>query len=409
MMQLLRTHARIALFNLLLVAFAGLLLRYKISFSLPWLNQKFLLHGHSHFAFAGWISHALMVLFLHLLLKGATLHLARHYRWILNANLLTAYGMLISFPLQGYGLPSIVFSTANILVLYFFTYFIWKDCRSLPVNNSSRYWIKAALLFNVVSSLGAFSLALMMATKTAHPHFYLAAVYFFLHFQYNGWFFFGCMAIVFAVFLPFVAYQRQQTIFWLFFSACVPAYLLSALWLPMPVWLYVLVIVAAVAQLAGWLLTLQTAREHWSLYNRLINPYIRYILLMVSVALSIKLLLQLGSTIPSLSTLAFGFRPIVIGYLHLVLLAVTSMFLLAAMRKARLLQLNQLTVTGTCIFVLGILLNELLLMLQGVAGLAGWAIPMINTGLLLAAVVLFSGILILNAGQRNASMINRVK
>ena len=58
-------------------------------------------------------------------------------------------------------------------------------------------------------------------------------------------------------------------------------------------------------------------------------PFVlRYILLFVGFALSIKFLLQLGSTIPAISQLAFGFRPIVIAYLHLVLLAIITLFLL---------------------------------------------------------------------------------
>ena len=46
---------RISLFNLMLVAFLGMILRYKILFSLPFLDQKHLLHAHSHFAFSGWV------------------------------------------------------------------------------------------------------------------------------------------------------------------------------------------------------------------------------------------------------------------------------------------------------------------------------------------------------------------
>ena len=42
---------RIAVFNLLL-AF-GVLLRYKIAYSLPFMQQKHMLHAHSHFAFTG--------------------------------------------------------------------------------------------------------------------------------------------------------------------------------------------------------------------------------------------------------------------------------------------------------------------------------------------------------------------
>ena len=53
---------RVAFFNLFLVACIGVILRYKIAFSLPFIDQKHLLHGHSHFAFSGWITHVLYVL-----------------------------------------------------------------------------------------------------------------------------------------------------------------------------------------------------------------------------------------------------------------------------------------------------------------------------------------------------------
>ena len=63
---------KFSLFNLLLVAILGLLMRYKIGFEFPFLDQKNLQHSHSHFAFAGWISHTLMVLMLVFLTQKAT-------------------------------------------------------------------------------------------------------------------------------------------------------------------------------------------------------------------------------------------------------------------------------------------------------------------------------------------------
>ena len=38
----------------------------------------------------------------------------RKYKWIFIANLLSAYGMLLSFPWQGYNSVSIIFSTLSI-------------------------------------------------------------------------------------------------------------------------------------------------------------------------------------------------------------------------------------------------------------------------------------------------------
>ena len=52
----------VAFFNLLLVAALGCILRYKILYSLPFVDQKFFLHAHSHFAFSGWVTQALMAL-----------------------------------------------------------------------------------------------------------------------------------------------------------------------------------------------------------------------------------------------------------------------------------------------------------------------------------------------------------
>ena len=53
---------KIGIFNLTIVAMIGTLMRYKIGFDFPYLDQKYLLHGHSHFAFAGWVTHILFTL-----------------------------------------------------------------------------------------------------------------------------------------------------------------------------------------------------------------------------------------------------------------------------------------------------------------------------------------------------------
>ena len=191
----LQRFTKIALLNLLIVSFIGVILRCKIAFSLPFIDQKHLLHGHSHFAFAGWVTHALMVLLVAYLAAQKGWFIYKRYRWVIIANLIAAYGMLISFPLQGYGLFSIFFSNISIAVSYVFAVMFWKDLNTLSIKTVGHWWIKAALAFNVLSSLGAFSLAFMMVTKNVHQNWYLASVYFFLHFQYNGWFLFACLGL----------------------------------------------------------------------------------------------------------------------------------------------------------------------------------------------------------------------
>jgi hypothetical protein len=119
------------------------------------------------------------------------------------------------------------------------------------------------------------------------------------------------------------------------------------------------------------------------------------------VALTIKLLLQVGSTHPALSQLAFGFRPIVIGYLHLVLLGVITIFILGYSISKNLLQVGNHFLTGVWLFVAGIIFNEILLMVQGVSGMSYTVLPRINELLLGAAIMMFFGILVFNWNIRN--------
>src|SRR5688500_4235826 len=99
------------------------------------------------------------------------------------------------------------------------------------------------------------------------------------------------------------------------------------------------------------------------------SKYGKVLLLLSAIAFTIKLLLQSGSVHPELSQLSYGFRPIIIGYLHLVLLAVTSIFIIGYIVSFKLVPVTKMLIAGTSIFVVGVIINELLLMVQGVAGL----------------------------------------
>ncbi len=396
-----RHWCRISLFNLLVLSLIGVTLRYKIAYYFPYIDQKHLLHGHSHFAFAGWVSMALMVLMVHYLEKKGQAGSFKKYKSLLWANLLTAVGMLIAFPIEGYGIYSIIFSTASIFVSYVFAIVYWRDLNRLPVRSVSHQWFKASLVFSIFSSLGAFALAVMMINRINHQDWYLASEYFYLHFQYNGWFFFACMGLAADKQEMFGAAPHKLTLVYrLFVWSAIPAYLLSTLWMNLPLWLYLVTITAVILQLAGWFAMFQIIRKQvLPKRQRIIKPA-RIILTLSFLALTIKFLLQSGSVIPSLSTLAFGFRPIVIGYLHLVLLGFTTLFLLGSMLEDQLIPESRTMAIGLAILAFGIILNEAFLMLQGITGLYYQAIPDINEWLLMLSIMIFSGLLIINIASR---------
>ncbi len=398
---------KFSLINLLIVALIGLLMRYKIGFEFPFFDQKHLQHSHSHFAFSGWITHTLMVLMIVFLEKKKVLLQAqddnreknienrffKKYNSILSANLICAYGMLVFFIIQGYGLFSIIFSTFSIIVSCVFAYYFIKDLKLISDDDLSKNWFKTALFFNLISSFGTFALAYMMITKNILQNEYLASIYYYLHFQYNGWFFFACMGLLFS-FLELKSFENSffKSAFWLLFSSCIPAYFLSTLWWDLPIWIYFITVVAAFIQVYAWfrflIIIIKIKREFLCHFPF----FLRYILLFVAFALSIKFLLQLGSTIPVLSTLAFGFRPIVIAYLHLVLLAIISLFLLFYVYANHLIHSNRLIKIGVITFSIGVLLNEIILAIQGFASFSYTPIPYVNEMLFGAANVLVIGI-----------------
>ena len=384
---------KISLLNLCIVAALGVLMRYKIGFEFPYLDQKHLQHSHSHFAFAGWLSHTLMVLMVYFLQTKLADFKGNKYKGIIVFNLICSYGMLVSFIIEGYGLVSIILSTASIAVSYVFGYRFIKDLKLLDDDLLAKSWFKAAIFFNIISSLGTFYLAYMMASKNVVQDLYLASIYYYLHFQYNGWFFFACMGLAFG----FLNLRKSEHSFYeisfkLFAAACIPAYFLSTLWLDLPAWLYVIMVIAAIIQVFVWfkflailLKTRKNALENYS-------PLLRYLLLFVSFALSIKLILQLGSTIPVISHLAFEFRPIVIAYLHLVLLAIMTLFILFYIYANHLIFITKKIKFGILLFCFGVLLNEIILAVQGFAAFYYIIIPYVNIMLFIAAIILLSGI-----------------
>lgn len=372
-----RFWLRISLFNLLLVAILGVLMRYKILYPLPQLDQKHLQHAHSHFAFIGWVAQTLYVLMIEKITRnGITKNITRYGR-LLAINLFAAYGMLVTFAFQGYSTYSITFSTLSVLVAFVLAYTFHNDLRRLK-NAVFKTWFNAAILFNVISSLGTFALAFMMATRNINTNFHLGALYFYLHFQYNGFFSFACIGLLLSSLtnvLPLT--QNYRFPFLLFFYACFPAYLLSTLWVGLPVWLLFIVVIAAIAQLVAWFLLLKKVRlalvtspdflKHW-----------RPVFYLVGMAFTAKLLLQVGSTIPALSQMAFGFRPIVIAYLHLILLAIVTVFLVTYIYSQDLLHYNRTIKFALLTFVTMVYANEVLLGVQGVAALDYITIPHIN-------------------------------
>jgi hypothetical protein len=407
---------KIALINFLIVSILGLAMRLKMVLPMPWINQKFLLHSHSHFAFTGWVTHALMVFILVLFSQQAGIRneegLGRTGNRLVLANIVTAYGMLGTFIWQGYGFYSITFSTLSILISYLFTFYVWQILKkpsftSMPTE--VKKWFRFAVLLLIFSSIGTFVLSYLMATNNVDPRKQLGAVYFYLHFQYNGWFLFSCFGLLHHwMHKNGLVLKSGNLLFSVFAIAVIPTYMLSVLWWKMPVWVYILVIFASLAQIIVYAIWFVELYKKVKIFKTFANSLVRFILIIVGTAFFIKLLLQVLSLHPELSQIAYGYRPIIIGYLHLVLLVVISLFIWAFGLANHFIIDNPLVRFGVYIMITGILLNEIILMVQGLAGIFRLNIPYTTQSLAGVSVVIFIGIFIGLYGQKRKYFSNKL-
>lgn len=395
-MTLTQLWAKRAFFNFTLLATVGVLLRYKILFPLPLVDQKHLLHAHSHFAFAGWVSLALFVGIIHLLKPNEQQQ--KQFNKILWAQQLSSFGMLCTFPFMGYAAPSIFFSTLSILVSFWFAIVVWKMISTNAQLSFEKKWLYTAMLCNIISAAGTFMLAYLMANKIINQDLYFGSVYFYLHFQYNGWFLFTIFALFFSQMKQWMQAQHKRLtnfFFYLLLVTLIPAWFLSMLWMRVPGWMSTSGAIAAVVQVFALLIFIRLLVLMRQQFRLVFHPPVHLLWLIAVVAFSLKIIMQGFSAIPALNQYAFGIRPIVIGFLHLVLLGFVSMFIIGYLLQNRLVYLpTKLAFSGLWLFVSAMFLNEFVLMSQGLAAIFSKPFPFSNELLLVAACCMFTGLLL---------------
>lgn len=384
---------KFSVFNFLIVALLGVTMRYKILYSMPFLDQKHLQEAHSHFAFYGWITNVIYVLILNYMHKiNAQIDLKK-YEKLIVVNLIASFTMLGAFLYGGYFWASIAGSTVALLCSFVFFFFFVRDAKK--IQDFSKLWFLAGLFFAVISSVGVFNLGYMMMSKTATQDLYLASEYYYLHFQYNGFFIFSCIG-----FLLFsmkqagsgISEKQNKLIFWLLFIGCVIGYGLSVLWMKMPVSIFAVIVVATIMQTIGAVLLFVFIKKNWTNLVLKWSPMHRFVLLYAGFAFAVKIALQLGSTIPALNQFAFGFRNVVIAYLHLVLLMCIATFLINQILATHYFTITNKLLMGFKLLLLGIFLNELILGLMGVFSIKYISIPFANEMLLGVSVLMFASI-----------------
>lgn len=385
-----------SLFNLVVVAAFGLLLRSKILFSMPFLNYKNTLHAHSHFAFGGWVTIAISSLMVYELLpeEKATWKV---FNRLLAGYMFSAWGMLVSFLIQGYGFYSILFSTLFIGCSYVFAYYFNKAASKSNIDATVLFLSRSALIYMVLSSIGPFVLAYMLATKTGNPLLFKDAVYTYLHLQYNGYF----ALAVFALFINRLRMQSnmQGLVSSKYFTrtlsySVVPSMFLCYLWHQPGIYVRLLAIMGAILLLLSLYFITRLIPQVKANLSTASQP-VRILLTLSLMSFVLKTFLQVFTVSPEIGAAVFTNRPVIIGFLHLVLLSFISLYLIGHYVQVSLLKQGLYTHGAIILFVISVLLNELTLMIQGLDIMLMQNSRIFSWILWLAALGLVSGSLLL--------------
>ncbi len=354
-----------SLFNFFLIALLGLVFRLFPVFSFNGFHYQNWLQVHSHAAFLGWIYTGLATLFWYAFVPDER-RLNKHFGILTILLQIPVFGMYFSFPTEGYGPWSIFFLSFHLILFIYLMTFIFRH--STVKKGTAFTLAKIAFWFMVLSAAGPISLGPISAMGLKHTHWYHAAIYFYLHFQYNGWFTIALLALLLAgMEKAGINSSTGEThwLAWIFILSTLLTYSLSLMgFYPEPV-NYIPGGIGVIMETAG---IYYIIRKYFRYKNTVDGDKTSLDILggLVITFLALKLLAQLFTAFPFIVEFAYTRRDLVVAYLHLSLLgfASTAVFLFYGwnewlnFRKA-------IGLTGLVIFLTGFVISELLLGLRG--------------------------------------------
>lgn len=358
----------IAFFYLVVVAIAGFLIRLDILVQLPIPNVRNIIHAHSHTALLGWVYSAIYIAIIAAYLPSG-LQSRRIYKIIFWLTQISVLGMLVTFTMKGYWMLSIAFSTIHILLFYWFLVHFLSDLKKgnieKQITGAPIYFLKAGLFFLFLSTLGPWALGIISAKGMAGTDIYFQAIYYYLHFQYNGFFVFVILALWFwTLSINNVPYPKKlvRKLFPAFCILTIVSYSLSLLGFEIPGWLKVIAFISGFLQLV--IISIVFGIMHFrrsQLFRGLTRP-MQLFFSLAAILLFLKFLLQWISAMPTIGVPVFVTKDIVIGYLHLVLLGFTTLSIWVWMSANGIFKVDSPTgVLGMILFIAGFAISEFIL------------------------------------------------
>ncbi|MBJ2125705.1 hypothetical protein [Flavobacterium sp. IB48] len=387
-------------FNFLIACVFGLLMRFMYLFPLDFLNYSFLLHAHSHVAMLGWVYMIVYVLVVHFFIPKEKSQRPIYNRlfWLTEFSVI---GMMIAFPIQGYALFSIVFSTMHILLSYVFCRLVWKDC--LRDKSPSQRLLSVSILFMVLSTLGVWCLGPAVSTLGKQSAFYQIAIQFFLHFQFNGWFILAILALFLKQFQNKIDEVKFKKFYFLMVVSTLLTVCFPVRWFIENDVLSYINVLGVLIQLGAFIYFYKMLQPQISHFKSTLDKTTKMVYGLALCSLFLKVGIQLLTLFPNLAEVSHQIRNFVIGFIHLTTLGIITGFLFGILLQNKMLSADSsILKIGVKCFISGYIFTEVLLFLQGWFFFFGeGAIPGYFQSILILSILLVLGLVLIMASLVN--------
>lgn len=300
-------------------------------------NIRHVTHSHSHIGLLGWIYTILSSLICQYFLRETD---RKPYFILFLCTQFCILGMLFSFPFGGYFLYSIIFSSLFIICTYCFSIFFLKRSKkynfirfsiskSVDVENDkplSLRFVHWGIYFLILSSIGIWLLPVAIVKAGKGSDWYNSALYFFLHFQYNGWF----LAVLFGLLVGEIEHKsllnskRLKGALYNFVIGTIGSVTLS--W----VGFFNEPIMYIIGNISGFLL-LASIFELYRAYMQLEKP--AFLMQMFLLLCMLKTIFMFLGSFPWIAEVVLPNREFVISYLHFTFLGVIGFGVLHFLEK----------------------------------------------------------------------------
>lgn len=300
-------------------------------------NIRHVTHSHSHIGLLGWIYTILSSLICQYFLRETD---RKPYFILFLCTQFCILGMLFSFPFGGYFLYSIIFSSFFIICTYWFSIFFLKRSKkynfirfsiskSVDVENDkplSLKFVHWGIYFLILSSIGIWLLPVAIVKAGKGSDWYNSALYFFLHFQYNGWF----LAVLFGLLVGEIEHKsllnskRLKGALYNFVIGTIGSVTLSWVGFFNEPILYI------IGNISGFLL-LASIFELYRAYMQLEKP--AFLMQMFLLLCMLKTIFMFLGSFPWIAEVVLPNREFVISYLHFTFLGVIGFGVLHFLEK----------------------------------------------------------------------------